>query len=177
MLTLLVACLFHSRSSWTLQLLGIAHGKVVDGSISNVQAISSQSWTCPASSWNPKLNITDVFTPKPSKNPENPEIYFSADEVENNQELSIITATGNVEIIRNDLTVKADKIIYNQKEDTVTAVGDVVLVEQDGNVVFSDYAELTDKMSKGEMKNIKVILADKSRIAASTFRRGDKDKV
>ena len=58
MLTLLVACLFHSRSSWTLQLLGIAHGKVVDGSIFNVQAISSQSWTCPASSWNPKLNIT-----------------------------------------------------------------------------------------------------------------------
>ena len=124
----------------------------------------------------PKLNITDVFTPKPSADPENPEIYFSADEVENNQELSIITATGNVEIIRNNLTVKADKIIYNQKEDTVTAVGDVVLVEQDGSVVFSDYTELTDKMSKGEMKNIKVILADKSRIAASTFRRGDKDK-
>ena len=124
----------------------------------------------------PKLNITDAFIPKPSKDPENPEIYFSADEVENNQELSIITATGHVEIIRNNLTVRADKIIYNQKEDTVTAVGDVVLVEKDGSVVFSDYAELTDKMSKGEMKNIKVILADKSRIAASTFRRGDKDK-
>lgn len=124
----------------------------------------------------PKLNLTDVFTPKPSKDPDNPEIYFSADEVENNQELSLITATGNVEIIRNNLTVKADKVIYNQKEDTVTAVGDVVLVEEDGNVVFSDYAELTDKMTKGEMKNIKVLLADKSRIAASTFRRGDKDK-
>ena len=33
----------------------------------------------------PKLNITDVFTPKPSTDPKNPEIYFSADEVENNQ--------------------------------------------------------------------------------------------
>lgn len=58
MLTLLVACLLHSPSSWTLQLLGIAHGKVVDAGITYVQAISSQSWTCPASSWNPKLNIT-----------------------------------------------------------------------------------------------------------------------
>ena len=31
-------------------------------------------------------------------------------------------------------------------------------------------------MTKGEMKNIKMIMADKTRVAASTFRRGDKDK-
>ena len=124
----------------------------------------------------PAVNITDVFTPKPPTDKENPEIYFSADEVENNQELSLITATGNVEIIRDNYTVKADKIIYNQKEDTVTAVGDVVILEDTGNVVFSDYAELTDRMTKGEMKNIKMIMADKTRVAASTFRRGDKDK-
>lgn len=124
----------------------------------------------------PKVNITDVFTPKPPTDKENPEIYFSADEVENNQELSLITAIGNVEIIRDNYTVKADKIIYNQKEDTVTAVGNVVILEDSGNVVFSDYAELTDRMTKGEMKNIKMIMADKTRVAASTFRRGDKDK-
>ena len=124
----------------------------------------------------PAVNITDVFTPKPPTDKENPEIYFSADEVENNQELSLITAIGNVEIIRDNYTVKADKIIYNQKEDTVTAVGDVVILEDTGNVVFSDYAELTDRMTKGEMKNIKMIMADKTRVAASTFRRGDKDK-
>ncbi len=124
----------------------------------------------------PAVNITDVFTPKPPTNKENPEIYFSADEVENNQELSLITAIGNVEIIRDNYTVKADKIIYNQKEDTVTAVGDVVILEDSGNVVFSDYAELTDHMTKGEMNNIKMIMADKTRVAASTFRRGDKDK-
>ena len=124
----------------------------------------------------PKVNITDVFTPKPPTDKENPEIYFSADEVENNQELSLITAIGNVEIIRDNYTVKADKIIYNQKEDTVTAVGNVVILEDSGNVVFSDYAELTDRMTKGEMKNIKMIMADKTRVAASTFRRGNKDK-
>lgn len=124
----------------------------------------------------PSVNITDVFTPKEPEDKDNPEIYFSADEVENNQELSLITALGHVEIIRDTYTVKADKVIYNQKEDTVTAVGNVVILEQSGNVVFTDYAELTDKMTKGEMKNIKMILADKTRIAASTFRRGDKDK-
>lgn len=124
----------------------------------------------------PSLNLTEAVMPKPEQDEENPDIYFSADEVENNQELSTVTAIGNVEIIRNNLTLKADKVIYNQKEDIVTAVGNVVLVEEDGNVVFSDYVELTDEMTQGEMKNIKVILVDKSRVAASTFRRGEKDK-
>ena len=124
----------------------------------------------------PQVNVTDILTPKPATDKENPEIYFSADEVENNQELSILTASGNVEIIRDDLTVKADKIIYNQKEDTISAVGNVILLDQSGNVIFSDYAELTDKMTKGQMQNIRIIMADKTRVAASTFRRGDKDK-
>ena len=124
----------------------------------------------------PQVNVTDILTPRPTTDKENPEIYFSADEVENNQELSILTASGNVEIIRDDLTVKADKIIYNQKDDTISAVGNVILLDQTGNVIFSDYAELTDKMTKGQMQNIRIIMADKTRVAASTFRRGDNDK-
>lgn len=124
----------------------------------------------------PERNIADVFAPKAPTDKDNPEIYFSADEVENNQELSLVTATGHVEIIRDTYTVKADKVIYNQQEDTVTAIGNVVILEQDGNVVFTDRAELTEHMTKGEMQNIKMIMADKTRVAARTFRRGDKDK-
>lgn len=124
----------------------------------------------------PEVNITEAIPAPKAVDEDNPDIYFSADELENNQELSTITATGNVEIIRENLTLKANKVIYNQKEDIVTAVGDVVLVEKDGSVLFSDYVELTHKMSQGEMKNIKIIMQDKTRIAASTFRRGAKDK-
>lgn len=130
-----------------------------------------------AKNMQPGFNIAAaVPAPNPGIEEDNPDIYFAADEVENNQELSTVTAIGNVEIIRNNLTLKADKVIYNQKDDVVTAVGNVVLVEKDGNVVFTDYVELTDKMSQGEMKNVKVIMLDKTRIAASTFRRGAKDK-
>ena len=66
------------------------------------------------------MDIT-AAVPAPAKaiNEENPDIYFSADAVENNQELQTITALGNVEIIRNNLTLKADKVIYNQKEEDV----------------------------------------------------------
>ncbi|MFR1032863.1 MAG: LptA/OstA family protein [Alphaproteobacteria bacterium] len=62
------------------------------------------------------MNLT-AAVPAPAKaiDEENPDIYFSADAVENNQELQTITALGNVEIIRNNLTLKADKVIYNQK--------------------------------------------------------------
>ncbi len=104
------------------------------------------------------------------------EIYFSADEVENNQDDSQITANGHVEIIRNDMTLYADKVTYNQETDIITADGNVVLLQKDGNVVFSDHVKLTDKMTKGEMQNIKVIMQDKTRMAARTFRRGNKDK-
>lgn len=124
----------------------------------------------------PERNIADVFAPKAPTDKENPEIYFSADEVENNQELNLLTAIGHVEIVRDTYTIKADKIIYDQPNDTVTAIGNVVILEKDGNVVFTDHAELTEHMTKGEMQNIKMIMADKTRVAARTFRRGDKDK-
>ena len=90
--------------------------------------------------FSPELNVTEVLTPKAPVDKDNPEIYFSADEVENNQELGLITASGSVEIIRDNITVKADKVIYNQKEDTITAIGNVVMLDDTGNVVFSDYA-------------------------------------
>lgn len=89
--------------------------------------------------------------------------------------MQTITATGNVNIIRNDTTVIADKVVYDQKDDVVTAIGNVIMVEKDGNVIFSDYVRLTDKMSQGSMDDVKVVMADESRVAAKRFRRLDKD--
>ena len=120
---------------------------------------------------NDQQNLTDIVSFPGNNNEENQEIYFSADEMQNDQKLETITATGNVNIIRNNLTLKADKVVYNQKDDIVTAVGNVVLVEADGNVVFTDYVELTDKMTAGEMQHIKVVMKDKSRMAARRIRR------
>ncbi len=59
-------------------------------------------------------NITGFMTPLPIKR-ESKEIYFSANEMENNRELETITAIGDVNIIREGLTLNADKVIYNQK--------------------------------------------------------------
>lgn len=144
-------------------------------------AILRKEETKPFIEIDPTPNITGVMdfnsAPKDKNSVEEEEqdIYFSADEMQNDQKLSTITATGNVNIVRDNLTVQADKVIYNQKEDIITAVGNVILVEKDGNVIFSDYVRLTDKMSAGEMDNIKVIMKDKSQIAAKRVRRLDND--
>ena len=102
---------------------------------------------------------------------ETDDIYFSADEMIDNKDMQTITAVGDVNIIRKDQTLKADKVIYNQKDDIVTAVGNVSIVQADGTVVFSDYVELDDKMTKGHMTDVRIIMKDETRIAASKFRK------
>lgn len=122
-------------------------------------------------------NITGFMTPMPIKR-ENKEIYFSANEMENNRELETITAIGDVNIIRDGLTLNADKVIYNQKDDIVTAVGNVRMIDSDNNVLFSDYVVLSNQMSQGEMENIKIIMKDESRIAARRVRTmSNKNKI
>ena len=123
----------------------------------------------------PNYNITS-FMDKPSASQQNIEketedIYFSADEMINNKELQTITAVGDVNIIRQDQTLKADKVIYNQKDDIVTAIGNVSIVQADGTVVFSDYVELDDQMTKGHMTDVRIIMKDETRVAAKKFRK------
>ena len=125
--------------------------------------------TTPFAQIEPQANLTGFMTPKPLEK-ETDEIYFSANEMENNRNLDTITAIGDVNIIRDGMTLIADKVIYNQKEDIVTAVGNVRMIDQENNVVFSDYMVLTDKMSQGEMENIKIIMKDETRIAARRAR-------
>ena len=123
--------------------------------------------TLPQATMEP-LNLADAANiVKPQVEEEEQDIYFSANEMQNDQHLQTITAIGDVNIVRDTLTVKADKIVYNQKDNVVTAVGNVVLLNEDGTVVFSDYVVLSDKMQEGEMENIKIIMKDKSQVAAS----------
>lgn len=123
----------------------------------------------------PTYNITSFMDKKTqtkqSVEKETEDIYFSADEMIDNKELQTITAVGDVNIIRKDQTLKADKVIYNQKDDIVTAVGNVSIMQADGTVVFSDYVELDDQMTKGHMTDVRIIMKDETRIAAKKFRK------
>ncbi len=100
-------------------------------------------------------------------------VLFVADEVQYDQELGLVVATGHVELSQRDQILLADTVTYNQRTDTVTASGHVSLLQPTGEVVFGDYVELRDDMRDGFITNIRMLLSDRSRLAANTGRRID----
>lgn len=140
------------------------------------EVIKKSSYS-PTFDFSPQPNMTGFFSKRPIEK-ETDDIYFSADEIQNNNKSSVITALGDVYIIRNDVTLKADKVEYNQDLDTIIAIGNVSLIDAEDNVVYADMMVLEDKMSKGALENIKVVMRDESRVWAKRMRMLDnKDKV
>ena len=106
-----------------------------------------------------------AFAAQPSPSLEIPAL-ISADEIIYDENLGIVTASGNVEIAQNDRVLVADSVSYNLKTNVVTASGSVSLLEPSGEVIFADFVELTDDMREGFIRDIRVLLTDRSRLAA-----------
>lgn len=121
----------------------------------------------PKAEFNPG-NLTDIM-PSLSHNTTDGEIYFSADELETDEEQRTITAYGNVIVKRDKMTLVADKLWYDQAKDKVVATGHVVVTESDGSVLYTDEIALMQKMSRAEVNKVKVIMHDESRIWADKF--------
>ena len=98
-------------------------------------------------------------------------VGFTADQVEYNRETGIVTATGNVEAWQNDHVLRADKITFDRNRDVAAASGHVYIIEPDGQVLFSDYAELTQGMREGVIKNMQALLAENGKLVANGARR------
>lgn len=128
----------------------------------------------------PAVLLSSVFYPVFSRaeKAERPTpVFFSADEVEENAKTGVITARGDVNIVRNGVTLKADKLTFDRKNDVLTAAGNVSVMQPDGTVVFSEYARLSEKMSKATITEVKAILSDESRMAARRIKQtSNKDK-
>ena len=59
----------------------------------------------------PQYNITNILNKDPQNDSSSDiNIYFSADNLTNNSANNTVEASGNVEIIRENLTLRADKI-------------------------------------------------------------------
>src|SRR5262249_20812479 len=78
---------------------------------------------------------------------------------------------GHVELSRADRVPPAAAVSYNEKAQTVTASGNVSLTDENGNTVFADYAELTKDLKEAAIQSIRVLLSDKSRLAAASGKR------
>lgn len=115
----------------------------------------------------------DAATAQGRASTDNLPVLLTSDEMTSDEELGVVTASGNVEIAHGGRILRADTLTYNRRTGVVTASGNVSVVEASGEVAFAEYVELTSDLRDGVMRNIRTMLADQSRFAAVTARRAD----
>ncbi|MEZ5667154.1 MAG: LPS assembly protein LptD [Alphaproteobacteria bacterium] len=98
-------------------------------------------------------------------------VLFTADELQYDDTLGVVTARGNVELTQDNRTVIADTLVYDQVNDLITAQGNVALLEPTGEVLFTDFAELTGDLRNAVIANLGILLSDNARLAANIARR------
>ena len=103
----------------------------------------------------------------------NEPVAFTAENFEYDRTNGIVTATGHVEAWQNDHVLRADKVTFDRNTNVAAASGNVVIVEPDGQVLFSDYAELTQGMREGVLKGMRSLLAENGKLIANGARRTD----
>lgn len=115
------------------------------------------------------LAVEAAETPLNNREP----VVLNADRLSYNQNTEIATALGRVEVMQGDKLLRADKIVYDKKRDVVTAEGNVSIIDNNGQVSFSDRAEITSNFKQGFVDRISMLLADNSRFAAQEGERVD----
>jgi LPS-assembly protein len=98
-------------------------------------------------------------------------VTFTADAVEYDRQNALVIAQGHVEAWQDDHVLRADRITFDRNTGIAAAKGNVVLLEPDGQVLFADYAELTQDMKNGVLRDMRAILAENGRLAANGARR------
>ncbi len=112
-------------------------------------------------------------TPAPQPLTRTDPVAFTADEVQYDRDNAVVSASGNVEAWQNDNILRADKITFDRNTNVAAASGHVVIVQPDGQVLFSDYAELTEGLRDGVLRGMRAILAENGRLVANGARRTD----
>lgn len=100
-------------------------------------------------------------------------VYYTADSVEYDRDRGLVTLSGHVEIWQDDRVLRADKVTYDRNTGVAAARGNVVLLDPSGQVLFADYAELSQGMKDGILSNIRSQMAENGRLAANGARRTD----
>jgi len=101
------------------------------------------------------------------------QVEFTADQVDYDSKADTITASGNVVLHRDAQSVRADKVTYDRKTGKIDATGHIRLVDEDGNVLYTEHVELTDKLKAGMIDNLLLVMREGGRLAANSGERQD----
>lgn len=101
-------------------------------------------------------------------------VEFSADQVTYDSDADVVTATGEVRMVREGNYLAANEVVWDRKSGQVTAKGDVVLMTPEGDQLIGQDVVLTDTLREGTISNLLVVLETGGRIAATRgTRTGD----
>ena len=106
-----------------------------------------------------------------------PRIEFEADRVEYGNDTQVVTAAGNVVLVKGDQSVRADGVTWNRESGQIVATGNVRAVDRDGNLLLTDRVELTDELKAGMIENLLIVLREGGRIAADKGVRDDAGRI
>lgn len=102
-----------------------------------------------------------------------PMIEFSADQLTYDDDMQVVTASGNVLVRREGERLTADSVTYNRASGVVTASGNVLLDDGNGVRAVADNFELNESLRDGVVRNLLLVLSDGSRLAAQSGVRVD----
>jgi LPS-assembly protein len=105
------------------------------------------------------------------------QVAFEANGVSYDSNADVVTAEGDVILRSDDQSVRADDVSWNRKTGQIVATGDVRVVDENGNQLFTDRAELTDKLKAGAMQNLLLVLREGGRLAAQNGTRDENGRI
>jgi LPS-assembly protein len=115
----------------------------------------------------PALAQVPATSPTRAEAPASDEVVtFSADRVTYDGDADVVTATGEVRMVRDGNYVAADQVVWDRKSGEVRAIGNVVLLTPQGDKLVGDNVRLTDTLRDGTIDNLMVVLEGGGRIAA-----------
>ena len=107
-----------------------------------------------------------AITPTTEASTTQRQITFEADTLEYDSERDVIIATGNVLLRSEDRSVRANSVTWNRPAGTILAEGNVRFVDENGNQLYTESVELTDKFEAGQMSDLLLALREGGRLAA-----------
>ena len=105
----------------------------------------------------------------------NQKFFLSAETIKKDDNNNSISAYGKVNITSDKIKLKADEITYYLDNNKLFAKGNVIIFEESGNIVYASEAKLSKNFKNSFIKNIGVLLANESRLAASSAQSFEDD--
>lgn len=118
--------------------------------------------------------LEDAPAPPPAPETDaagNRQVAFESDQISYDENGETLTATGNVVLRSGDRSVRADTVTYNRSTGRILANGRVRFVDENGNQLYTESVELTDKFEAGTMEDLLIALREGGRLAARTGER------